>query len=31
MSKLVKEAFGIASLVAVTVVFIGLHAWMFVQ
>lgn len=31
MTKLAKDAFGIATLVAVTAVFIGLHSWMFVQ
>ncbi len=30
MSKPAKDAFGIASVVAVTALFIGLHSWMFV-
>jgi len=31
MSKFTKDAFGIASLIGVTAVFIGLHSWMYVQ
>ncbi len=31
MTNLAKDVFGIASLVAVTALFIGLHSWIFVQ
>jgi hypothetical protein len=31
MSKLVKDIFGIAPLVAAAALFIGVHSWMFVQ
>ncbi len=31
MSKVTKDVFGIASVVAVAAVFIGVHSWMYVQ
>ncbi len=31
MSKVTKDAFGIAAIVAATALFIALHSWMYVQ